>query len=172
MRRVNISRRKFISATSLVLGGFAVSPFAHAQSSSPAGSGEFGGPVQASDLELATLTDTSVALTWATYAPGILTPYGLAQPTVPADEEVLLGPSDGKMEVVHYSEVPNGYHHVVITGLEPGREYRFDAAHRELSQPHRWLPPGKQIPRLKGRFLQQSSLHSLQTRVTRHSRFH
>ncbi|MDO4609727.1 metallophosphoesterase family protein [Corynebacterium sp.] len=81
---------------------------------------------RAADLEVPTVTDTSVAFTWATYGAGIRTPLGPVQGTVPAGERVLVGPVDGPMELVHDDPTPRGYHHVVVDGLEPGRTYRFE----------------------------------------------
>src|SRR5699024_2550864 len=55
------------------------------------------------------------------FTPGVLTPYGLAQPTVNAGEEVLIGPADGgAMTVVHADDTPRGYHHVIVDGLGLG----------------------------------------------------
>src|SRR5690606_38653040 len=55
------------------------------------------------------------------FTPGVLTPYGLAQPTVNAGEEILIGPSDGgAMTVVHADDTPRGYHHVIVDGLGLG----------------------------------------------------
>ena len=82
---------------------------------------------QASDLEVVTVTDTSVAFTWATYAPGVKTAYGLARPTVAAGQRVLMAPvGGGELKTVHEGFSESGYHHVVIEGLEPDREYQFE----------------------------------------------
>lgn len=81
---------------------------------------------RAADLEVPTVTDTSVALTWATYSGGVRTPLGPAGGTARAGERVLFGPVDGPLEVVHEDDTPRGYHHVIIDGLEPGRTYRFE----------------------------------------------
>ncbi len=81
---------------------------------------------RAADLEVPTVTDTSVAFTWATYGGGVRTPLGPAQGTAPAGERVLFGPVDGPMRLVHDDPTPRGYHHVVVDGLEPGRTYRFE----------------------------------------------
>lgn len=132
---MTISRRAFLSAATLAAGSLVLARPASAYTGSlPPGMmpgsldpATIQGGIQAADLEVATVTDTSVAFTWATYAPGILTPYGLAQPTVNAGEEVLVGPADGgRMRVVHADDRPRGYHHVVVEGLEPGRAYRFE----------------------------------------------
>lgn len=81
---------------------------------------------RAADLEVPTVTDTSVAFTWATYGGGVRTPLGPSQGTAPAGERVLFGPVDGPLRLVHDDPTPRGYHHVVVDGLEPGRTYRFE----------------------------------------------
>lgn len=109
-------------AAANVLGYWGSSP----GSTSGVPSGLHGGMV-ATDLEVVTVTDTSVTFSWATLH-GPRLPYGPEQQTVPADSEVLLGPADarGPLRVVHYDAAPRGVHLVTITGLEPGREYAFE----------------------------------------------
>lgn len=82
-------------------------------------------PLCATDLEVVTVTDRSVILTWTTYTPdaaGTLIP-------VPADTEVLLGPADSpRAPAPVFAEAePTPYHYAEIDGLEPGRTYRFEA---------------------------------------------
>lgn len=95
-------------------------------SSSGVPSGLHGGMV-ATDLEVVTVTDTSVTFYWATFL-GPRLPYGPEQQTVPTDTEVLLGPADarGPLHVVHHDAFPRGVHLVTVDGLEPGREYAFE----------------------------------------------
>lgn len=80
----------------------------------------------ATDLEVVTVTDTSVTFWWACYQgphPGI----GALAPTVPTDAEVLMAPADSPepLRQVAYDGAPSGVHLVTVTGLEPGRAYRF-----------------------------------------------
>lgn len=85
------------------------------------------GQLVAWELEVPTVTDTSVAFTWATYRRALRVRYGTTRPTAPAGETVLMGDvSGGPMRVVHEDPTPRGYHHVVVDGLEPGRAYRFE----------------------------------------------
>ena len=87
----------------------------------------------ATDLEVVTVTDTSVTFSWACYD-GPHLPLGPLRPMVPSDSEVLLGPSDvpGSLPVVHYDETPRAFHLVTVSGLEPNREYRFECRSRGL----------------------------------------
>ncbi|MEV6392754.1 phosphohydrolase [Nocardia xishanensis] len=112
------SRRTFLgaiaSAALLSIGGM-VSSRARAQPLS----------VLATDLEVVTVTDRSVVLTWTTVAPdesGRLTP-------VPSDAEVRLGPADSPRAPVPVFADPDRtpFHYAEIGGLEPGRRYRFEA---------------------------------------------
>ncbi|WP_257996042.1 hypothetical protein [Corynebacterium xerosis] len=114
---MTISRRAFLSAATLAASSLVLArPASALPEGLPPGMmpgsldpATIEGGIQAADLEVATVTDTSVAFTWATYAPGVLTPYGLAQPTVNAGEEVLIGPADGgAMTVVHSDDTPRG----------------------------------------------------------------
>lgn len=110
--------------------------------------------VLASDLEVISVTDTSVAFTWATYAPGVQTAYGFIKPTVPSDERVLLAPVDApELELVHEGYSESGYHHVVISGLNPNREYRFECwSHNCRAVPSLTITMSKTAPEKTGRF--------------------
>ncbi|WP_107654429.1 metallophosphoesterase [Nocardia suismassiliense] len=82
-------------------------------------------PLIATDLEVVTITDRSVIITWTTVTPdaaGRLTP-------VDADAEVLLTPADSARAPVpvHADPRPTPFHYAEIDGLEPGRTYRFEA---------------------------------------------
>ncbi|MEU8898734.1 metallophosphoesterase [Nocardia sp. NPDC048505] len=81
--------------------------------------------VIASDLEVVTVTDSSAVLTWTSRSRDAA---GRAQP-VPADTEVRLGPVDhvGPLPVRFGAPRLSAYHYAEITGLEPGRGYRFEA---------------------------------------------
>lgn len=79
------------------------------------------------DLEVVTVTDTSITFSWATY-PGPHPFYGELSPTVPTDAEVRLAPagSTRPLPVVHRDPTPRGLHLVTIDGLTPGTEYEFE----------------------------------------------
>ena len=84
--------------------------------------------VLAADLEVVTVTTTSVTLSWVTYAVASPGPDGLPAFTE-ADTEVFLGPADsaGPPPLAHSDPTPRISHLVTVSGLEPGREYRFEA---------------------------------------------
>ncbi|MEJ5920449.1 MULTISPECIES: metallophosphoesterase family protein [unclassified Corynebacterium] len=131
---MSISRRAYLSVATLAAGSINLAKTTGANGivrfTSSFGltpSDVEGMVVRATDLEVATITSTSVTFTWATYAPGVSTPYGFAKPTVPAGELVKIGPVDSyEMHVMHDRVSDSGYHHVTINGLEPGRTYRFE----------------------------------------------
>ncbi|KZM76017.1 metallophosphoesterase [Nocardia terpenica] len=80
----------------------------------------------ATDLEVVTITDTSVVLTWTTLAPDA---SGAPVP-VDAGTEVRLGPADAPLPanpVFAADPERTPYHYAEVTGLEPGRAYRFEA---------------------------------------------
>ncbi|MGW0178421.1 metallophosphoesterase [Nocardia sp. NPDC003345] len=85
-------------------------------------------PMVARDLEIVTVSDQSVAVTWTTAAPDAI---GRWRP-VASDTELALGPADSAkpLPVRHYDSTPTPFHYVEITGLEPGRRYRLDARSR------------------------------------------
>ncbi|MEU0541899.1 metallophosphoesterase [Nocardia sp. NPDC005978] len=84
-----------------------------------------GNSVVASDLEVVTVTDTSVILTWTTRARDR---RGRWRPA-PADTEVRIGPGDSRepVPVRLFDAERTPYHYAEIHGLEPGRAYRFEA---------------------------------------------
>lgn len=77
-----------------------------------------------SDLEVITLTPTSAVITWITRASWL---GGVPHP-ITAGTELLLGPADGPLRKVHDDPTPRAFHVVEVTGLEPGRRYRFRAS--------------------------------------------
>jgi len=81
------------------------------------------GPIVAGELEVVTVTDESVVLTWTTR-----TPDAAGQP-VATDGEVRLGPADSRREPAPVWSAPEQtpFHYAEIDGLEPGRTYRFEA---------------------------------------------
>ncbi|WP_245562862.1 hypothetical protein [Nocardia araoensis] len=79
----------------------------------------------ARDLELITVSDRSVAVTWTTAA---IDRIGRKRP-VAADTELALGPADSSkpLPIVYSDPTPTAFHYVEVTGLEPGRLYRMEA---------------------------------------------
>ncbi len=80
-------------------------------------------PLFATDLEVVTVTDRSVILTWTTVTPD---PSGRLVP-VDTDAEVRLGPADSVLAAVYADDERTPFHYAEIDGLEPGRPYRFEA---------------------------------------------
>lgn len=81
-------------------------------------------PVVASDLEVVTVTATSAVLTWTSRTRGRA---GRLWPVV-ADTEVRIAPADGgPMRTAYYEDRCTAFHYAELTGLEPGRAYRFEA---------------------------------------------
>ena len=84
------------------------------------------GPTVAMGLELVTLTESSVVLTWYTGDSG--SPDGLGRlAPVPADTEVLMGTNPSNLKQVFHSATPTPYHYAEISGLEPGQTYFYVA---------------------------------------------
>ncbi|WP_433624163.1 metallophosphoesterase [Nocardia sp. CA-120079] len=108
------SRRTFLSAVGLAaLASLADPGSVRAQPN----------PLFATDLEVVTVTDRSVILTWTTVAPD---PSGRLLP-VDTAAEVRLGPADSALTTVYAEDEPTPFHYAQIDGLEPGRPYRFEA---------------------------------------------
>lgn len=109
------------------------------------------GGIEATDLEVVTVTPTSVTFGFASYtAPHPA--YGPLRPTVPTLGEVALAPADDPvvaadpvgseaiagpagswirpgmpdLPVVASSDSETGFHLITVDGLEPGREYVFE----------------------------------------------
>lgn len=87
--------------------------------------------VVARDLELITVTDRSVAISWTTAAPD---PSGRRRP-VAADTELALGPANSRkpLPIVRSDSTPTAFHYVEVHGLGPGRPYRRGPP---LERPH------------------------------------
>ncbi|MFH5207982.1 metallophosphoesterase family protein [Antrihabitans spumae] len=85
-------------------------------------------PLLATDLEVVTVTDTSVVVTWSTVSPQGSDAFGRPLP-VAANTELRIGPADSVTapKVLGFDDTPTGYHYAEVHGLEPGREYRFEA---------------------------------------------
>lgn len=121
-----LSRRHLLALASAAAAGGVAIPVLH-----PARASAASGEVYAQDLELVTVTDTSLVLTWYTAsAPAPATPY------VP-DAEPAPVITDG---VVRYGTDPHrldrearehgagtAYHYVEVTGLRPGTTYYYQA---------------------------------------------
>jgi Icc protein len=83
------------------------------------------------DLEVVTVTDTSVVVTWFTGSATETDRYGRPAP-VPADTELLLGEPGRRatMRTVLRDTDLTAYHYAEVTGLEPGRSYGYEARSR------------------------------------------
>lgn len=78
------------------------------------------------NLELVTLTETSVVVTWFTGDPTRPDQMGRLAP-MPADTRVLLAKAGGAPSEVFYDEAETPYHYVEVGGLEPGASYTLIA---------------------------------------------
>lgn len=143
-RRV-ISRRTALRGAAVGLGSLlATSVIPEARALRPEG-------VEATDLEVVTVTPTSVTFGFASYA-APHPAYGPMRPTVPTLGEVAMAPADDpaiasspggssavpgpagswhrpgmpELPVVKTSDSATGFHLVTVDGLEPGREYVFE----------------------------------------------
>ncbi|WP_235916706.1 metallophosphoesterase [Antrihabitans cavernicola] len=85
-------------------------------------------PMIASDLEVVTVTATSVIVTWTTVSPTRVDQVGRPFP-LDADTELRLAPADGTgpPKQVFHDATPTPFHYAEVHGLEPGRPYRFEA---------------------------------------------
>ncbi|AYF74965.1 phosphohydrolase [Nocardia yunnanensis] len=82
------------------------------------------GSLVVTDLEVVTVTDRTAVLTWTTLGQDA---NGAPVP-VETDSEVWLGDPDGSgLRQVYGDSRPTAYHYAEVTGLEPGRAYRFEA---------------------------------------------
>ncbi len=79
--------------------------------------------IAATDLELVTVTDRSMVLTWTTVAPDA---SGRAVPVATAGE-VRIAAADAPTLTIHDLAEVTPYHYAEIDGLDPGRRYRFEA---------------------------------------------
>jgi 3',5'-cyclic-AMP phosphodiesterase len=85
-------------------------------------------PISVRDLEVVTVTDDSVIITWFTGSPAESDRYGQPAP-VPADTELLLGEPGrpATLRTVLHDTTPTPFHYAEVTGLEPGRPYAYVA---------------------------------------------
>jgi Icc protein len=108
-----------------------------------------GGELLARDLEVVTVTDTSVIITWFTGSPTAKDAFGFPEP-VAADTELQLGTVDpttlavvpGSLKTVFHDTTATAYHYAEVTGLEPGRLYGYVA----LSNGQQAQPTSMQFP--------------------------
>jgi Icc protein len=86
------------------------------------------------DVEVVTVTDTGVIVTWFTGSATDTDQYGQPIP-IATDTELLLGdvdlttgvPVPGSFKAVLHDTAPTAYHYAEVSGLEPGRAYAFVA---------------------------------------------
>ncbi|TQF65833.1 phosphohydrolase [Rhodococcus spelaei] len=107
----------------------------------------------ARDLEVVTITDTSVIVTWATVSAVRVDDHGMPLPLA-ADTELRLAPADSPTapRVVIHEDVPTPFHYAEVHGLEPGREYRFEAYSNGLRAAPTLLATGRPgVPESTGR---------------------
>jgi Icc protein len=121
------SRAEAALAVAAACEGPAATPAAAA----PAGAS---GGILVTDLEVATVTDTSVVITWFTGSATAVDQYGFPEP-VATDTELQLGSFDvatlsvvpGSLKTVLHDTTPTAYHYAEVTGLEPGTAYAYVA---------------------------------------------
>lgn len=85
-------------------------------------------PMVALDLEVVTVTDTSVIITWTSVSAVRADERGRPLP-VAADTELRIGPADSTAPPRPVLSDPDWtpFHYAEVHGLEPGRQYRFEA---------------------------------------------
>lgn len=107
-----------------LLGALAVAAMAPITGALGAGAacGQGNSPI-ATDLEVVTVTDRSVVMTWTTLA---LDASGRPAP-VATSGEVRIAPVGSTPVPAYESAEPTPFHYAEITGLEPGRRYSFEA---------------------------------------------
>jgi hypothetical protein len=128
----DFTRRDFLrwSAVALAATPLASRPLPLARPrSGRAGAGAHapGDDVAPANLELVTLTEDRAVITWYTGYTGSDDGLGRMEPA-PADGEVAWGTRPGRLDRVA-GGLADGtpYHHVELTGLEPGRTYYYQA---------------------------------------------
>ena len=110
----------------------AAAPLAAAGEATPAAAASSG--ILVTDVEVVTVTDTSVVITWFTGSATATDRYGFPAP-VAADTELQLGSIDpatltlvpGSLKTVLRDETPTAYHYAEVSGLEPGTTYGYVA---------------------------------------------
>jgi Icc protein len=88
--------------------------------------------VLVTDVEVSTVTDTSVIITWFTGSTTTVDEYGFPAP-VATDSELQLAPFNtttltaGTYQTVYSDSTPTAYHYAEVSGLEPGTAYAYQA---------------------------------------------
>ncbi|HEY8740101.1 MAG TPA: metallophosphoesterase family protein [Candidatus Dormibacteraeota bacterium] len=95
------------------------------------------------NLELVTLTESSVVITWFTADPTRLDRFNRPAP-VPSNTQLFLGPSPLALQKVVDRDDETPYHYVEITGLTPGMTYFYRAESNGLvAVPTAYTIPGQ-----------------------------
>jgi Icc protein len=145
-RRQALRWSGLVAATPLVAN--VLEPGSTAYAASPASVSDVpAGALLVQDVEVVTVTDTSVVVTWFTGSATDVDRYGRPKP-VPTDTELLLGDvgkPDSLRTRLHVTD-PTPFHYAEVTGLEPGRTYAFEA--RSAGKPAR--PTSLQFPGAAG----------------------
>lgn len=88
--------------------------------------------VLVTDVEVSTVTDTSVIVTWFTGSTTAVDEYGFPAP-VATDSELQLAPfttttlTTGTYQTVYQDSTPTAHHYAEVHGLEPGTAYAYQA---------------------------------------------
>lgn len=93
------------------------------------------------NLELVTLTEDSAVITWYTGVPGTDDGLGRMKPA-PSNGQVVFGVHPRRLNRTARGAVGTPYHHVELTGLEPGRTYFYRALSRGRAATATFLPGG------------------------------
>ena len=118
------SRRQALLWTGLAASAAAITSATSASASTS--------DILVTDVEVATVTDTSVIVTWFTGSSTAVDAYGFPAP-VATDTEVQLAPFDvttltaGTYQTVYSDSTPTAYHYAEVTGLTPGTPYAYQA---------------------------------------------
>lgn len=141
-RRRAMARGGLVAATPLVAGA---EPSEEAAAAVPVAVPA--GALLVQDVEVVTVTDTSVVVTWFTGSAVELDRYGRPAP-VPTNTQLLLGDptTPTSPRTVLHDERPTAYHYAEVTGLEPGRTYRYQARSAGLPA----VPTSLQFPGSSG----------------------
>lgn len=146
-----ITRRSFLTgsaalglgvATSLTLPGPQASAATVNDALIPAApKAAAGDRVTVTDLEVMTVTPTSITFSWSTFKEPH-TDHVLPNDRVASDGEVWLARSDVKqpLRCVHKSYSKTGFHYVTIQGLKPNTQYRFECrSFGKKAEPGLWF---------------------------------
>ena len=114
------------------LAAAAATPLVGAADATPAAASASG--ILVTDLEVVTVTDTSVVITWFTGSATQTDQYGFPAP-VATDTQLQLGSWDpatltvvpGSLKTVLHDERRTAYHYAEVAGLEPGTSYAYVA---------------------------------------------